>query len=292
MRFGLGESSLKVKGSIFGAPDSILRLLAYNRFMRFGLIFGFVFAIVGVANAEVEAHHIRHFRTYDSKATGFNRLVLRGIDLVQGRNFNGGGYFIGVKADPPESPICYPLELGGNPLLNPPRGTSYCSGASYVAFIEAMGLYLHLNPRPIKPEQVEALRMQEPDGGRREDRVKAWGWWNADGFGSHYALVQLMKAGVRVKPENAMPGDFMNISWKGGPGHSVVFLEWRTNAEGIKGLVYWSSQKGTDGLGDQWVPLSRIDQVCIVRCTEPENVLNFDPLGIVERKVEGDRLGE
>lgn len=245
-----------------------------------------------IAIAQVEPHHIRHFRQYESKATGFNRLVLRGIDLVQGQNYNGGGYFIGVKADPPESPICYPLQLGGNPLLAPARDTSYCSGASYAAFIEALGLHLHLNPRNLTSAQVEALRLQEPDGGRREDKMKAWGWWNADGFGSHYSLVQLMKAGVRVKPGEAMPGDFMNISWRGGPGHSVVFLEWMKNADGVNGLVYWSSQKGTNGLGDQWVPLSRIDQVCIVRCTIPENAFNFDPFGSVVTKIVGDRLGD
>lgn len=65
--------------------------------------------------------------------------------------------------------------------------------------------------------------MQEPDGGRREDEIKFWGKWNDDGFGNHFALVQYSQMGTTIKPIHARPGDFMNISWKKGGGHSVVF---------------------------------------------------------------------
>ena len=239
---------------------------------------------------ELETHHIEHFSKFESQANGFNRFVLRGIDIVQSRAFTGGSYFIGVKAVPAESPICYPLILGGKPLLDPPREASYCSGASYAAFIEATDLYLRTAPRNVTDAQIEALRMQEPNGGRREDEVKAWGWWNADGFGNQFCLVQLMKAGVRVAPKDATPGDFMNISWKKGAGHSTVFLGWETNESGVKGVRFWSSQKGTDGFGDMWAPFENISEVCIVRCTKPEAIFDFDAKGKVSRDVKGDKL--
>jgi len=243
-----------------------------------------------MAGAAEAPQNTNHFKQYRSQAEGFNQLVLKAVDIVQSQAMDGGGYFIGIKADPPESPICYELKLGDESLLKPARSSSYCSGASYAAFIEAANLYLKSKPRKISDQQVEALRMQEPNGGRREDEIKAWGWWNADGFGCHFSLVQLMKAGERIAPKDAKPGDFMNISWKSGIGHSVVFLKWETNADGKKGVKFWSSQKGTNGLGDLWSSLDSIKHVCIVRCTKPENIFNFDPNGKVSRDVKGDKL--
>jgi hypothetical protein len=221
---------------------------------------------------------------------GYNRYVLEGIDEVQSHALDGGGYFIGIKAVPTESPVGYPLSLLGHPLLDPPRPTSYCSGSTYAAFIEAMNRILAAEGSALDAVHSEAMRMQEPDGGRREDGVKFWGHWNDDGFGSHYALVQYSGMGTEIEPAQARPGDFMNISWKKGGGHSVVFLGWQEDAEGGGHLLYWASQKGTNGYGDQLVSLDRIAEVKIVRLTHPEKVFTFDPGHSVERKIPGDAV--
>ena len=42
------------------------------------------------------------------------------------------------------------------------------------ALIEALDRLLKRIP---DAERLELLRMQEPDGGRRNDEMKAWGWW-------------------------------------------------------------------------------------------------------------------
>lgn len=220
-------------------------------------------------------YHTRHLELLGRGLPRINREVLAAVDRVQATAPDGGGYFIGIKADPPESPIGYALKLKGAPMLAPPRTTSYCSGSSYSAFIEAMDRLL---PRAPSADRLEALRMQEPDGGRREDETKAWGWWNADGFGCDFALVQYLGIGERIKSIDARPGDFMNISWKSGLGHSVVFLGWTRD-----GIVYWSSQKGTNGLGDQTSPLSSVVELSAVRLTHPERLLTFVP-GKVDRK--------
>jgi hypothetical protein len=176
------------------------------------------------------AHHTRHAELFARGVDGFDLLVLQAIDKVQATAPDGGGYFIGVKAKPTESPIGYPLALLSQPLLDPPRKTSYCSGSTYSAFIEALNLILPADTTKLTPERAEAMRMQEPDGGRREDGVKFWGHWNDDGPGCQYALVQYAKMGVELEPIHARPGDFLNINWKTGNGHSVVFLGWHIDA--------------------------------------------------------------
>src|SRR6478672_10375892 len=82
------------------------------------------------AQASAPPHHVRHAELYARGIDGINVLVLRAIDTVQATAMDGGGYFIGVKARPAESPIGYPLKLLGHPMLDPPRKSSYCSGTS------------------------------------------------------------------------------------------------------------------------------------------------------------------
>jgi hypothetical protein len=144
--------------------------------------------------------------------------------------------------------------------------------------------------REISAERLEAMRMQEPDGGRREDGVKFWGHWNDDGFGTQYALVQYSKMGEDVRPVDARPGDFVNLSWKSGLGHSAIFLCFLEGPGGEKRMLYWSSQPGTNGLGDQSSPLEKIKEAKFVRLTHPERVLTFDPKQEVQRKIAGDTI--
>ena len=253
---------------------------------------------------EVPAQHTRHAELFSRGAPEFNKLVLMGVDKAQSNAMLGGGYFIGIKAVPTESPIGYPLRLLGKPLMNPPRPTSFCTGASYAAFIEALNLWLprgrsHTDdvnrlpttvPMELSKDRIEALRMQEPDGGRREDGVKFWGHWNADGFGNHFALVQYSRMGERVKPIDALPGDFLNISWKTGLGHSTVFLGWCRDRSGNKAVRFWSSQQGTNGMGDQVSALNLIRSVCVVRVSRPIRIYTFNLDRPVDLKVGGDPI--
>ncbi len=235
-------------------------------------------------------YHTRHAKVFGQNLSGYNLAILQGIDKVQATADSGGGYFAGIHAVPAESPVGYPVQLLGKPLLNPARKTSYCSGSSYAAFVEGMDLILKDRKQDLDSVHYEALRMQEADGGRREDHVKFWGWWNADGFGNDFALVQYAKIGRRIKPVQARPGDFMNISWKKGGGHSVVFLGWYLSPDSTKNVVYWSSQKSTNGFGDAVVPVSRIKEVLVVRLTHPEHLFNFDIQTQPSPNISGDKI--
>lgn len=236
------------------------------------------------------AHHTRHAELFSRGVNGINLFVLRAIDQVQSTAPDGGGYFTGVHAQPAESPIGYSLKLFGHPLLLPPRTTSYCSGASYTAFIETLNLLFPDDSAHLSPERLEAMRMQEPDGSRRNDWIKFWGIWNADGPGSQFALVQYSGMGMEILPTHARPGDFMNINWTNGLGHSVVFLGWQKDANGHKSVRYWSSQTGTHGLGDQTSPLSKISSVKVIRLAFPEKLFTFNPTTSINRQIPGDAI--
>jgi hypothetical protein len=273
--YGEGHVEFEKNPFVEGAGDAI-----YTR----------QFFVLNDAQTTAGAHHTRHADLFANGVPRNNIAVLQAIDKVQATAMDGGGYFIGVKAQPPESPIGYELKLFGKSLLNPPRKTSYCSGSSYSAFIEALNILLPDGEKRISADRLESLRMQEPDGGRREDGVKFWGHWNDDGFGSQFALVQYSGAGIEVKPRDARPGDFMNISWKSGLGHSVVFLGFFKDKDGTKKLLYWASQKGTNGLGDQASAIDKIKEVKIVRLVDPEKLFSFDPTTNVNRNVPGDKI--
>lgn len=235
------------------------------------------------------SHHTHHTRIFGKYVSGYNYFVLKGIDIVQSHNLSGGGYFTGIKAVPPESPVGYPLKLFSRPLLQPPRATSYCTGATYSALIEALNLIFPDGASRLSASRFEALRMQEPDGSRRKDGVKFWGLWNANGFGCHYALVQYSQMGTEIKPQNARPGDFINISWRNGRGHSAIFLGWTKEKDNKKGMLYWSSQKSTNGFGDVHLSsLSSIKEIKLCRLTKPENLFRFDINRSVNRKIKGD----
>ena len=242
------------------------------------------------ADIPAQKHHTNHEAMLKKYIDGYNLSVLKAIDEVQSHAMDGGGYFTGMTATPTESPIGYELKLFDKSLLNPPRSTSYCSGSTYGVFIEALNRIFPGGGSKISDDRYESLRMQELDGGRREDRIKFWGKWNDDGWGTQYALVQYSGMGEEITPQCARPGDFMNISWKSGNGHSVVFLGWIMKGNQL-GLLYWASQKSTNGFGDVvlW-PLTNVKSVKTVRLTQPEKVFSFDVNRTVNRDIPGDTI--
>jgi hypothetical protein len=234
--------------------------------------------------------HLNHEAIFKKYVDGYNLDVLKAIDIVQAHAMDGGGYFTGMKAKPTESPIGYEVKLFDKSLLDPPRTTSYCSGSTYGVLIETLNLIFPDGKSKISHDRYESLRMQEPDGSRREDQIKFWGKWNDDGWGTQYALVQYSGMGDEILPERARPGDFANIAWTSGLGHSVVFLGW-FKRDGQLGMLFWSSQKSTNGYGDVVMcPLSKVKSVKIVRLAHPEKVFTFDVNQTVQRDLPGDTI--
>ncbi len=249
-----------------------------------------ILTLVSEEDISIAPHSTRVTEVFGTYTDGYNCFILEAIDKVQSTAPDGGGYFASVSAVPPETPIGYPLSLFGNRLFEPQRKTSYCSGSSYAVFIETMNMIFPDGAERLTEDRLESLNIVEKDGGRREDNIKFWGKWNDDGFGNHFALVQYSRIGRVIEPRNARPGDFMNISWKSGNGHSVVFLGWHISRDGKWNVVYWASQKSTNGLGIGIASLDRIKNVMIVRVTDPENLFTFDPSKETKRNIEGMTL--
>ena len=98
--------------------------------------------IINEADLAGGTHNIRHAEIFGKYVDGYNLEILKAIDTVQSKAKDGGGYFIGLKVDPPESPIGYDLKIFDKPLIKHTRPTSYCSGSTYAAFIEALNSIL------------------------------------------------------------------------------------------------------------------------------------------------------
>jgi hypothetical protein len=219
--------------------------------------------------------HTSHEKIFSEKAFDYNRYILKAIDKIQGQAINGGGYYTNKQDKSKESPIGYPLKIFSHPLINPPRSTSYCTGATFAAFIEALNLIYPHGETRLTPDRYEALRMQEMDGTMRKDFVKVWGNWNTQ-WGAPYVMIKYLQMGKIVSQREARPGDFINILFKGGGGHSAIFLGWYKNENGETQLLYWSSQPETNGISDHSVPTGRISRLAIVRLTNPGKIFSFD----------------
>lgn len=219
--------------------------------------------------------HTSHEKIFSGQSSDYNRYILRAIDKIQGQAINGGGYYTNKKDKSKESPIGYPLKIFNLPLIKPQRTTSYCTGATFAAFIEALNLLYPNGGTRLTPDRYEALRMQEVNDARRKDFVKVWGNWNTQ-WGAQYVMIKYLQMGKTVSQKEARPGDFINILFKGGGGHSAIFLGWYKNENGETQLLYWSSQPETNGISDHSVPFSKISKLAIVRLTNPGKIFSFD----------------
>jgi len=232
-------------------------------------------------------HHTEHISAFGKYVRGYNYYIVKSIDIVQTSVPTGGD----LKTQASESPIGYELKIFGKSLINPMSQSSNCRGATYAVLIEGLNLIFGDGALDsLDFEHYEALRMQEIHGESRTKGVKFWGNWNTEDFGNQFALVQYSGIGKEIEPRNARPGDFMNIAWKKGVSSSVIFLGWYRDKEEKISIVYWSSQKETDGFGDQIIPIDRIKNVKVVRLTSPENLFRFNINNPVSIKVPGVRI--
>jgi hypothetical protein len=229
--------------------------------------------------------HTSHEKIFGKYTSGYNKYILKAIDKIQGRTMGGGGYYTNPKNKSKECPIGYELKIFNRPLIKPLRKSSYCTGATYSAFIEALNLIYPEGETMLTQDRYEALRMQEMNGSRREDFVKVWGNWNTQ-WGAQYVLVNYLEMGKMVDQMEARPGDFVNILFKKGRGHSAIFLGWYRNESEEKQLMYWSSQPETSGISDYMVPANKIAKLAIVRLIHPGKIFTFDVTKSIDFKNE------
>ncbi len=122
-----------------------------------------------------------------------------------------------------------------------PQRRAYCCGLTFEVFLDAWQLWCRRVARPyrIRDWDVSKVRQLQSDWfGSADDRTCV-----------RTAIVK-NGLGTEIKDWNAArPGDFIQFWRNGGSGHSVIFREWKKAGDRITGLVYWSTQKSTKGIG-------------------------------------------
>jgi hypothetical protein len=193
-----------------------------------------------------------------------NQLVLDAIKKMP----SGGGYATTAKAF--ES-LRSARWVGSDGALagDASRATpSFCSGATYLLFLEVIRTLQHKNELELSSAAAAALvSIHGPDG------HGIWGRWNANGPGTARLFFELGIGKNFADFESAMPGDFMKIWWtseigKSERGHSVVFLGSVTDDQGIESVRFWSSNI-PDGYGEKVVPRAKVKRMLFSRFEKP-----------------------
>ncbi len=145
---------------------------------------------------------------------------------------------------------------------------TYCSGATYLVFVQAIQKLLPASGTEEPLAEALAIRGQ-PDG------VGVWGRWNANGPGTACLFRELRLGRNFTSFDEARPGDFMKIFWTDAVGarehgHSVIYLS-KGPVNGVEMIRFWSSNK-PGGYGEKEVARSRISNVIFSRLEAPSNI--------------------
>lgn len=182
------------------------------------------------------------------EASNFNLKVLAAVRSMPA----GGGY---DGSDATKNLLAGACSLTSGAIgVNANRAKpSFCSGATYLVLLEALG------------RGSEAL-LPEID---HQDGHGVFGRWNSNGPGSAKLVADLRAGRNFTSWDLAQPGDFLKIWWTdriGGRerGHLVVYLG--HDADRVR---FWSSNQ-PDGYGTKSAPRGDCRRVLFTRITRPE----------------------
>lgn len=191
-----------------------------------------------------------------------NAAVLRVINAMP----SGGSYSTTAQAN---LALASAIALGPQSLqLDPVKAQpSYCSGATYLAFVGAVQALIGAGKLALDEPARSALLVQ----GQR-DGEGIWGRWNANGPGTARLFAELKLGRNFTDWSKARSGDFMKIFWtaeigKFERGHSVVYLGPKTIG-GVEHVNFWSSNQPL-GYGFKVVPRSKIAWAVFSRLESP-----------------------
>jgi hypothetical protein len=180
---------------------------------------------------------------------------------------NGGGY---LATNAATRDLQSAVQVRGGRLdVNPfAARTTYCSGATYLVFVQAVQSILARDALGGPLADALAIRGQA-------DGVGIWGRWNANGPGTACLFHELGLGHNFTSFDSARPGDFMKIFWTDAVGrrehgHSVIYVG-RFRQDGVEMVRFWSSNKPL-GYGAKSVPRSRIAYAIFSRLEAPINI--------------------
>ena len=209
---------------------------------------------------------------YAIAETTFNEVLLKAMKELH----QGGGYSV---KKPASDLLKASIRVEKDKLVvdMTAKGPTYCSGATYLAFLKAVD---NVN---LKLATGVASRLRAVDENERwlGDGYGLWGRWNANGPGTAMVVKEL-DLGVNFLDDDfseAKAGDFLKIFWttavgRKERGHSVVFtrvIPERATGRRVKQVCYWSSQ-GTVGIGEDCKERDELKNMIFSRITKPWNI--------------------
>ena len=204
-----------------------------------------------------------------ANARGYNKLVLEAIKRMP----SGGGYSANSAATTKLVEASAVKKdgkggLGFHPAVAQP---SYCSGATYLVFLEVVNDLLKSGKIKLSEDVIAMLSVN-----RQLDGAGIWGRWNANGPGTGRFFYEASLGTNFVGLDHAEPGDFLKLWWneyvgKRERGHSVIFLGREKTPEGEPGIRIWSSNE-PEGMSAKVVPLTKIKRALVSRLDHPENL--------------------
>ena len=128
------------------------------------------------------------------------------------------------------------IRFKGERILEQGKHT-YCSGFTFAVVMKAAGERGLLRDK--SADDVRAFQKQ---------------WYGATKESAETQCAHAVRElgiGEPVAPEDARPGDFLQLWRTNGSGHSVLFLGWVMDGRRPVGVKYRSSQTSTNGIGDR-----------------------------------------
>lgn len=218
--------------------------------------------------------------TLVSSGADFNEVVLRQIAAMP----SGGAYATTTAA---HTALASAAEIDPTGVrLRPERARpSYCSGATYLVFLKALGELQKTGNLRLDRAQWESLLPAAMADGHG-----VWGRWNANGPGTARLFHELSLGRNFTSFAEARPGDFLKIFWidavgKKERGHSVVYLGTETK-DGVEYVRFWSSNK-PGGYGEKSVARSKIARALFSRLESPSNLAALERLTPVDSYLAG-----
>jgi hypothetical protein len=208
-------------------------------------------------------------------ASGINGLVIEAVKRMP----TGGGYAsTGAATNKLVEAATVKKDakggLGFQPSMAQP---SYCSGATYLVFLEVVSDLAKSGKLKLSDEALATLAVK-----RQADGVGVWGRWNANGPGTGKFFHDLGLGTNSYGLSQAKTGDFLKLWWndhigKKESGHSVIYLGRANTPEGDPGIEFWSSNEPA-GMGVKVVPLTKVKRALVSRLEHPENLKNLPAL--------------
>jgi hypothetical protein len=189
----------------------------------------------------------------------------------------GGGYSVQSAA---KDNLINSVRSSGDGALDILPATakpSFCSGATYLVFLQAIS-NMEKSGALVLPKELNRLLLV----GRQTDGVGIWGRWNSNGPGTA-KLFHDLGIGVNfTDPDKARRGDFLKIWWTDQigakeKGHSVIYLGTEKNESGEEAVRYWSSNS-PGGYGERSAPIARIKHMLFSRLENIQRLKNIKSL--------------